>query len=81
MEAMALGLSIVSTDVGGIPFLLKDKQEAVLVPPAKPEAFANGIKKLLTNEALAEKLISNARKKVEMHDWQKVKEQWHLLLK
>ncbi len=81
MEAMALGLPVVSTNVGGIPFLLEDNQEAVLVPPENPEAFANGIKKLLTNEALAEKLRSNARIKAEMYDWQKVKEHWHLLLK
>lgn len=81
MEAMALGLPIVSTDVGGIPFLLKDNEEAVLVPPKNPEAFANGIKKLLKDEELAEKLRSNARKKAEMYDWQKVKEHWCLLLK
>tara|TARA_R110000850_G_scaffold277086_1_gene422302 strand:- start:25777 stop:26784 length:1008 start_codon:yes stop_codon:yes gene_type:complete len=81
IEAMALGLPVVSTDVGGIPFLLEDNQDAVLVPPRNPSAFANGIKKLLTNEKLSEKLKINARKKAERYDWQKVKEQWHLLLK
>ncbi|MEX2349566.1 MAG: glycosyltransferase family 4 protein, partial [Flavobacteriaceae bacterium] len=81
IEAMALGLPIVSTDVGGIPFLLKDNHVAVLVPPQNPGAFTNGIKKLLNDEALANRLRANARRKAEMYDWQKVKEQWHLLLK
>lgn len=81
IEAMALGLSVVSTNVGGIPFLLEDHQDAILVPPDNPGAFASGIKKLLTNELLTEKLWVNARKKAERYDWQKVKAQWHLLLK
>jgi L-malate glycosyltransferase len=80
MEAMALGLPIVSTNVGGIPFLLEDNMDALLVPPNNASAMVTAIVLLCENPLLANKLSKQARKKVEKFDWKIVREPWLKLL-
>lgn len=76
MEAMALGLPIVSTNVGGVPFLVDTDINGVLIPPNNPKAFINVIINLCENPSRSEKLSLNGRAKVENFDWQVVKKQW-----
>lgn len=76
IEAMALGFPIVTTQVGGLPFLLEDKEEALLVPPNNETAFAEAIFKLIEDPGLAGKLSSNARLKAETFTWQQQEEKW-----
>lgn len=80
MEAMALGLPVVSTNVGGIPFLLENRVDALLVEPRNIKAFTKAVLQLLQQPELAQKLSKNARKKVEHFDWQVVKQQWFEVL-
>ncbi|MBR9758041.1 MAG: glycosyltransferase family 4 protein [Algicola sp.] len=80
IEAMALGLAVVSTNVGGMPYLITHGQEGVLVPPEAPEAMANAIKTLATQTAKTKAMAVSARKKVERFDWPVVKTQWFALL-
>lgn len=80
IEAMALGLPVVSTNVGGIPSLIEDGVSGLLVPPNGPEAMAEACRKLILNPDLASKLSRNARAKVEKFDWEQVKFQWLDLL-
>jgi len=79
LEAMACGLCIVSTDVGGIPYLLQDGLDALLVPPDEPIAMANAVRCILTEPELAERMSLNARKKAEQLDWSIVLPQWENL--
>ncbi|WP_081937623.1 glycosyltransferase [Streptosporangium roseum] len=60
MEAMAAGLPTVSTTVGGVPELLGEDR-GLLVPPADVTALADAIQRLLTDDALAERLRASAR--------------------
>ncbi len=76
IEAMALGLPVVSTNVGGLPFLLDHQKEALLVPPDHPEAMCEAIKQLLNKPELTHLLSRQGRQKVEAFDWQVVKQQW-----
>ena len=62
-EAMVCGMCVVSTNVGGIPYLLKDEENALLVPPDDPEAMAAAVKRILSEPELAAKLSGNARHK------------------
>jgi glycosyltransferase involved in cell wall biosynthesis len=79
MEAMASGLSIVSTNVGGLPYLLEDGIDVLLVPPNDPDVMAAAVKRILTEPGLAENLSANARKKAEQFDWSKILPQWEKL--
>jgi glycosyltransferase involved in cell wall biosynthesis len=76
LEAMAAGLCIVSTDVGGIPHLLEDGRDALLVPPRDPEAMAEAVRRILNEPGLAATLSQNARAKAEKLDWSVVLPQW-----
>jgi glycosyltransferase involved in cell wall biosynthesis len=49
MEALALGLPVVATDVGGIPEVVEHGREGLLVPPGRPPALAAALVTLLTD--------------------------------
>jgi glycosyltransferase involved in cell wall biosynthesis len=79
IEAMACGLCVVSTNVGGIPYLLKDQLDACLVPPNNPEAMADIVRRILSEPSLAKGLSYNVRMKAELFDWSVVLPQWEQL--
>jgi glycosyltransferase involved in cell wall biosynthesis len=81
LEAMASGLCIVSTNVGGIPYLLEHEHDSLLVPPGDPGAMAAAIRRILTEPALARRLSANARRKACSFDWSKILPQWERLLR
>lgn len=81
IEAMALGLPIVSTDVGGMPYLIKDGEDGRLVPPNDKKSFTKVILELLNSPDNVKYLAKNARSKSEGFDWKKVKQDWRELLK
>lgn len=76
IEAMALGLPVISTNVGGLPYLINDKKTGILVPPNDVDVFIKAITDLLNNPDKAQTLAKNARTLVESFDWEKVKEKW-----
>lgn len=59
MEAGALGLPVISCNVGGIPEVVIHKQTGILVKPNQPELMTNAIIKLATNRILCQQM-SNA---------------------
>lgn len=80
IEAMALGLPIVSTNVGGIPYLLSDGLDSILVPDGDAMQMSTAIKSLFKDEQLRNKLILNARNKAEGFDWSHAKQKWFEIL-
>jgi glycosyltransferase involved in cell wall biosynthesis len=80
VEAMACGLCIVSTNIGGIPYLLKHEYDALLVPPDDENAMAESVLRLLSDPGLAHRLSRNARQKAEHFDWQYIFPQWREIL-
>ncbi len=80
MEAMALGLPVVSTNVGGIPFLLTNNENAILIEDSNVLAMTSAIHELIENPKKANFLAHNARSLIAQMDWQVVKKQWFNLL-
>jgi L-malate glycosyltransferase len=56
MEAMASGLPIVATNVGGIPEIVKNGRNGLLVPPGDTEQVRQALTKIITNNSLYEKM-------------------------
>ena len=65
LEAMAMGLPVVSTPVGGIPEAVTDGVEGFLVQPGDVAALADRIGRLIQDPALAARMGRLARQKVE----------------
>lgn len=76
LEALACGLCVVSTNVGGIPYLLEHEGDALLVPPENPGAMAAAVLGLVRDGELAARVSSNGRRKAEGFDWQVVVPLW-----
>ena len=56
LEAMAAGLPIVATAVGGVPEMVENNENALLVAPQRPDALAEALGRLLNDAALAQRL-------------------------
>jgi L-malate glycosyltransferase len=76
LEALASGLPVVSTNVGGVPFIVIDEKTALLVSPQSPDAMAEAMLRLMDDTALAKKLVDNGLAEVQKYNWQRV---WPLL--
>jgi colanic acid/amylovoran biosynthesis glycosyltransferase len=65
LEAMALGVPVVTTDVNGLRELVVDGETGLVVPARNPPALANALARLLTDAGLAERLASRGRRLIE----------------
>jgi glycosyltransferase involved in cell wall biosynthesis len=74
LEAFACGLPVVTTRVGGIPFMVKEGETGILIAPHDHEGLAKGVISLLQNPDLAKSFSVNGRKVAEEYSWEKVKE-------
>jgi len=72
LEAMACGCPVVTTDCLGVRDFVIDSENALLVPPKNPEALADGIIRVLTNEKLKEKLRKKGLETAKNFSWTKV---------
>jgi Glycosyltransferase len=75
LEAMACGVPIVASKIGGIPDVVKDGENGLLVPPWDSEALADVIIYLLENEDIREKMGNIGREKVEGYSWARIAEE------
>ena len=81
LEAMATGLPIVSTEVGGIPTMITDNKEGFLIEPHNPRALADKIGILLRDPQLRERFSKAARARVVQNfSWQRRMERYNDML-
>ena len=80
IEAMALGLPVISTNVGGLPYLISADIDGMLVPPNEPGRMATAVQNVLENPQRALERTLTARQKVEAFDWERVKLLWKEIL-
>jgi glycosyltransferase involved in cell wall biosynthesis len=65
LEAMATGLPVIATKVGGIPEVIQDGQNGILVPPQDPVSLANAVCRVLDDSEYAGNLGQEARLTIE----------------
>jgi glycosyltransferase involved in cell wall biosynthesis len=65
LEAMAMEVPIVATDVDGVCEAVAHEREALVVPPRDPERLAASIRTLLGDRSLRDRLLANARERIE----------------
>jgi glycosyltransferase involved in cell wall biosynthesis len=76
LEAFASGLAVVTTNAGGIPYLVKDRGNGLVVERGDYEALARCVVRLLENQEEAERLITQARSDCRKYTWEAVGNQW-----
>jgi len=78
LEAMAAGVPVIGTPVGGIPDFLKHEETGLLVPTENPEELAKAITRIYDDSILREKLAANGFALVkEKYDWDKIAKQYY----
>jgi len=73
LEALASGVPVVSTDVGGVPFLVEDGKTALLVPPGDHAAMAQACLRLLGDPVLADSQIRAGQELAREFAWSQVR--------
>lgn len=79
IEGMALGMCVISTKVGGVPYLVSEK-ECKLIASDDAEGLAKAILEVIHRPDLAKQLSNNGRMKAEEFDWGIVRHKWKALL-
>jgi len=65
LEAMAAGVPVIGTNVGGIPEIIINEYNGLLIPVNSPEKLSAAINRLIINQSMVEKITSNATQDVE----------------
>jgi glycosyltransferase involved in cell wall biosynthesis len=72
LEAMAAGLPVVASRVGGIPEIVSEGETGLLVEPDNPDALAEALRLLCQNESLRFSMGRSARERVKRYAWDSV---------
>ncbi len=81
IEAQACGVTPIGTRVGGIPDIIQDGMNGVLVEPKNTEAISQSIINLLSNKELNKRLAARGLETVRRFDWQKIIEEIDVIYK
>lgn len=76
LEALASALPVVSTDVGGVPHIVRNDETALLVPAASPEKMANAVLRLIEDPQCSTRLITNGLVEVQRYAWKEIWPLW-----
>ena len=81
LECYASGLPVVTTNAGGIPYILEHEKTGLMVPLNDHESLAREAVRLIEDSGLAKKLIANARLAVTKYSSERVVSEWVSLYK
>jgi glycosyltransferase involved in cell wall biosynthesis len=73
LEAFAAGVPVVSTNVGGVPYMVQEGRNALLVKPGDAEAMATALLRVLGDKNLAKRLSVAGRETAAQYDWPQIR--------
>ncbi len=76
LEALACGIPVVTTNVGGIPYIVEDGKTALLVNVDDAAGMAAQVERLLGDASLFLRLVHNGEQEVRSYTWSVVKQKW-----
>jgi L-malate glycosyltransferase len=76
IEAFYAGLPVVTTDAGGIPYIVHDRESGLLAPKRDVNSLAAALSELIENADLRQKIIDGGRAFAQECSWQRVKYKW-----
>ncbi len=76
LEAFACGLPVVTTDAGGIPYIVADGETGLIVKRRDYEAMAESAIRLLKEPELAQSICERARNECQKYSWDSVRDKW-----
>ncbi|MEJ7699129.1 MAG: glycosyltransferase family 4 protein [Pyrinomonadaceae bacterium] len=76
IEAFSCGLPVVSTNAGGIPYIVENEKTGLLVELNDHEALAQAAIRILESNELAQKIIAEARRECVKYTWENVRGKW-----
>lgn len=76
LEAFASGLPVVSTNVGGVPAMLRDGVHGLMAPAGDPGAVAGRVVRLIEQPAFARQLAVEARETCTTYSWPIARDGW-----
>ena len=69
LEYLAAGLPVACTDLPCVAEMVRGESEVLFSPPRRPDLLAQNLERLLTDPALARRLVENGRRRLEQYDW------------
>lgn len=76
LEAFACGLAVVTSNAGGIPYIVANRSTGIVTALDDHEAIANAVLELFGNQELAAQLITAARAESQRYTWAAVRPAW-----
>ena len=67
LEGMSQSLPVIATNVGGIPSIIQDGVNGLLIPPGQPDEIVKACKRILTDDELRQRLVSEGLKFAKAH--------------
>ena len=76
LESLACGVPVVTTNVGGIPYVVKDGQSALFFEPGDAVGMEKQIERLLDDATLYDNLVKNGYAEAQKYLWPSVRVKW-----
>jgi glycosyltransferase involved in cell wall biosynthesis len=76
IECFATGLPVVTTDAGGVPYIVRHEKNGLIVPKNDHRAMADAAMRLLADEELVRQITAQAHQDCEQYRWEAVRTAW-----